>query len=148
MKLQLQPITFEEACEFIARHHRHHLPPVGWRFGVAANDGERVVGVAVLGRPVSRMIQNAEPYTVELTRLCTDGTRNAASFLLGAARRASFALGYKRLITYTLEEEGGVSLRAAGWREIGRAGGGSWNAPSRPRVDKAPTGQKMLWEAA
>jgi hypothetical protein len=146
--LQLQPITFEEACEFIARHHRHHLPPVGWRFGVAANDGERVVGVAILGRPVSRMIQSAEPYTMELTRLCTDGTRNAASFLLGAARRATFALGYKRLITYTLEEEGGASLRAAGWREIGRAGGGSWNKPSRPRVDKAPTGQKTLWEAA
>lgn len=146
--LQLQPITFEEACEFITRHHRHHLPPVGWRFGVAANDGERVVGVAILGRPVSRMIQSAEPYTMELTRLCTDGTRNAASFLLGAARRATFALGYKRLITYTLEEEGGASLRAAGWREIGRAGGGSWNKPSRPRVDKAPTGQKTLWEAA
>jgi hypothetical protein len=146
--LQLQPVTLEEACEFIARHHRHHLPPVGWRFGVAANDGERVVGVAVLGRPVSRIIQSAEPYTMELTRLCTDGTRNAASFLLGAARRATFALGYKRLITYTLEEEGGVSLRAAGWREIGRAGGGEWNRPSRPRVDKAPTGQKTLWEAA
>ncbi len=146
--LQLQPITFKEACEFIAQHHRHHLPPVGWRFGVAANNGERVVGVAILGRPVSRMIQSAEPYTMELTRLCTDGTRNAASFLLGAARRATFALGYKRLITYTLEEEGGASLRAAGWREIGRAGGGSWNKPSRPRVDKAPTGQKTLWEAA
>lgn len=146
MKLQLQPITFEEACEFIALHHRHHLPPVGWRFGVAANDGERVVGVAVVGRPVSRMIQSQEPYTLELTRLCTDGTRNGASFLLGAARRATFALGYKRLITYTLEEEGGVSLRAAGWREIGRAGGGSWSRPGRPRVDKAPTAQKLLWE--
>jgi hypothetical protein len=146
--LQLQPITFEEACEFIAQHHRHHQPPQGWKFGVAANDGERVVGVAVLGRPVSRMIQSAEPYTLELTRLCTDGTRNAASFLLGAVRRATFALGYKRLITYTLEEEGGASLRAAGWREIGRAGGGSWNKPSRPRVDKAPTGQKTLWEVA
>ena len=146
--LELQPITFEEACEFISRHHRHHLPPVGWKFGVAANDGENVVGVAVIGRPVSRMIQSQQPYTLELIRLCTDGTKNAASFLLGAARRATFALGYKRLITYTLENEGGASLRAAGWKEIGRAGGGSWDRPSRPRVDMAPTEQKLLWEAA
>jgi hypothetical protein len=146
MKLQLQPISFEEARAFIAQHHRHHLPPRGWKFGIAVNDGEQVVGVACVARPVSRIIQSREPYTLELTRLCTDGTRNAASFLLGAARRATFALGYKHLITYTLLEEGGVSLRAAGWKELGRAGGGTWNRPNRLRVDKAPTGQKLLWE--
>ncbi len=144
--LQLQPINFDEACEFIKAHHRHHLPSVGWKFGVAANDGEKVVGVAVIGRPVSRHYDNG--WTLELTRLCTDGTKNAASFLLGAVRRATFALGYRRLITYTLPNEGGASLRAAGWREIGLAGGGSWDKPSRPRVDKAPIEQKTLWEAA
>jgi len=127
-------------------HHRHHLPPVGWKFGIAANDGEKVVAVAIVGRPVSRHYDNG--WTMELTRLCSDGTKNASSFLLGAVRRAVFALGYRRLITYTLPSEGGSSLRAAGWKEIGLAGGGSWNKPSRPRVDKAPTGQKTLWEAS
>jgi hypothetical protein len=84
--------------------------------------------------------------TVEITRLCTNGTRNAYSFLYGAATRAAFALGYQRIGTYTLPEEGGASLRAAGWKLIGERGGGSWDCPSRPRVDKHPTQQKFLWE--
>jgi hypothetical protein len=145
MKLELQPITFEEACEFIRLHHRHHLPPVGWKFGIAVNNGEKVVGVVTVGRPVSRRRDNG--WTLEVTRNCTDGTKNVASMLYGAAKRATFALGYKSLITYTLASEAGTSLRAAGWREIGKAGGGSWNVPSRPRVDKAPTEQKTLWAA-
>jgi hypothetical protein len=145
-RLSLQPITYPEACAFIAEHHRHHLPPQGWKFGVAVNDGEKVVGVATVGRPVARMLDDG--LTLELTRCCTDGTRNTASMLYGAAWRASKALGYQRLITYTLASEPGTSLRAAGWREIGNAGGGSWSRDGRPRVDTHPTGQKTLWEAA
>lgn len=145
MALELQPIPFDEACEFIRQHHRHHLPPVGHKFSIACNDGERVVGVVTVGRPVARHYDNG--YTLEVTRCCTDGTKNAASMLYGAAWRAAKALGYKRLITYTLREELGTSVRAAGWRELGNAGGGSWNCASRPRVDKHPTGIKTLWEA-
>lgn len=143
--LELQPITYEEACEFITRHHRHHLPPQGWKFGIAVNDGMKVVGVITVGRPVSRHLDKG--WTLEVTRCCTDGTKNAASILYGTARKATFALGYKSLITYTLASEEGTSLKAAGWREIGKAGGGSWDKPSRPRVDKAPTEQKTLWAA-
>jgi hypothetical protein len=143
--LELQPITFQEACEFIDMHHRHHLPPVGWKFGIACNDGEKVVGVVTVGRPVARHFDNG--WTLEVTRCCTDGTPNAASMLYGAAWRAAKALGYKRLITYTLASESGTSVKAAGWRVVGEAGGGSWNCPSRPRVDKHPTERKMLWEA-
>jgi hypothetical protein len=143
-RLQLQPIDFDEACKFIAEHHRHHLPPVGWKFGVAANDGEKVVGVITVGRPVARMLDDG--YTLEVTRCCTDGTRNAPSMLYGAASRATFALGYKRLITYTLRTEPGTSLKSANWREIGVAGGGSWNRIDRPRIDTHPTEQKTLWE--
>ncbi len=146
MTLELQPIAFDEACEFIRIHHRHHLPPVGWKFGIACNDGEKVVGVVTVGRPVARHFDNG--YTLEVTRNCTDGTPNAASMLYGAAWRATRALGYKRLITYTLKSEAGTSVKAAGWRVVGEAGGGSWNVPSRPRVDKAPIEKKMLWEAA
>lgn len=143
--LSLQPITYREACDFIRTHHRHHVPPQGWLFGVAVNDGDKIVGVATIGRPVARRLDNG--FTAEVTRLCTDGTPHVASKLYAAARRAAFALGYKRVITYTLASESGISVRAAGWKEIGKAGGGSWNKPGRPRVDKAPTGQKTLWEA-
>jgi len=146
MALALQPITYAEACEFIKRHHRHHLPPQGWKFGVAVNDGGKVVGVATVGRPVSR--HRDDGWTLEVTRCCTDGTRNAASMLYAAAWRATRAMGYRRLITYTLAEEPGVTLRAAGWREVGVTRGGSWNVKSRPRVDKHPTGRKTLWEVS
>jgi hypothetical protein len=144
MKLQLQPINYNEACEFIKINHRHHLPPQGWKFGIGINDGEEVVGVITVGRPVARHYDDGQ--TLEVTRCCTDGTRNASSMLYGAARRATFALGYRRLITYTLQSEPGTSLVAAGWKCIGAAGGGSWNVPSRPRVQIGTTEQKTLWE--
>ncbi|MGB3330232.1 MAG: XF1762 family protein [Thermomicrobiales bacterium] len=143
--IALQPITQREAFAFIAAHHRHHQPPRGWLFGVAANDGERVCGVAVVGRPVARMLQDG--YTAEVTRLCTDGTPHVASKLYAACWRAARALGYVRLITYILDTETGTSLLAAGWRLVGAAGGGSWDRKDRPRVDTHPIGQKQLWEA-
>ena len=145
MTLELQPISFAEACEFIRVHHRHHIPPVGWKFGIAVNDGEKVVGVITVGRPVARRLDDG--WTLEVNRCCTDGTKDACSKLYAAAWRAARAMGYKRLITYTLPEEGGASLRAAGWRELYTTRGGSWNVKSRPRVDKGPTCQKTLWEA-
>lgn len=146
MTLELQPITYPEAAAFIRQHHRHHLPPTGWKFGIAVNDGEQVVGVVTVGRPVSRNLDNG--WTLEVNRCCTDGTKHAASMLYAAAWRACKALGYKRLITYTLIEEPGTSLRAAGWKDVYVTDGGSWSCKSRPRVDTAPLGQKTLWEAA
>ncbi|MHC4748281.1 MAG: XF1762 family protein [Planctomycetota bacterium] len=145
MTLELQPITYKEACEFIREHHSHHLPPQGWKFGIAVNDGEKIVGVVTVGRPVARHLDDG--WTLEVTRCCTDKTKHVASKLYAAAWRASKAMGYKRLISYTLKEEKGTSLTAAGWRVIGETSGGSWSRPSRPRVDKHPTGQKLLWEA-
>ena len=142
--LELQPLTLREAYEFVRQHHRHHLPPQGAMFAVGLNDGEKVVGCAIIGKPVARMLNN--DYTLEVTRLTTDGTTNAASMLYGACWRAARALGYRRLITYTLRVEPGTSLRAAGWRELYSTKGGSWDTPSRPRVDKAPTDPKTLWE--
>ena len=105
-----------------------------------------VVGVACVGRPVSRGFDDG--WTLEVTRVASDGTRNVCSMLYGACRRASQALGYRRLVTYTLASEGGSSLRASGYREVWKTAGGSWDTPSRPRVDKGPTCQKTLWEAA
>lgn len=145
-EITIVPISFEDACVFVANHHRHHQPPVGHKFSIGlANDDGEIIGVAICGRPVARMSDNG--WTIEVTRCCTIGTPNACSMLYGADRRASFALGYRRVITYTLPEEGGGSLRGAGYRIIGTRGGGSWSRAERPRVDKAPTQRKFLWEA-
>lgn len=149
MSLQLQPISLKEACRFVTDHHRHHEAPTGGLFAVALNDGETVVAVAIVGRPVARLL--ADGYTAEVTRLCAlEGTPNACSKLYRACQKAASALGYRRLITYILKEEPGTSLKAAGWRYVGIRGGGSWDrsAVGRPRVDTHPTGQKHLWEAA
>jgi hypothetical protein len=108
-------------------------------------DGERVCGVAIVGRPVARGLDDG--LTLEITRVCTDGTPNAASALYGAARRATFALGYRKLVTYTLASESGISLRASGYRVVGEVQGRSWNCASRPRVDKHPLDNKLRWEA-
>lgn len=145
-RLHIVPVTFAEAAEFVRRHHRHHKPPVGHKFSVAvAVDGAKgVCGVAMVGRPVSRHLDDG--WTVEVNRVATDGTKNACSALYGAAWRAAKALGYRKLITYTLPEEGGASLRGAGFRLVGEAGGGSWSCKSRPRVDMAPMQVKLKWE--
>jgi hypothetical protein len=146
VSLELRPVTFRAAKAYIAEHHRHHKPPQGWLFGVSAYDEDRMCGVACVGRPVARILQDGR--TAEVTRLCTDGTKNAPSILYAACWRAARALGYRRLLTYILASEPGTSLRAAGWRLVGSAGGGSWSRPSRKRTDKHPTEKKARWEIA
>lgn len=144
-KYELQPITLNEANEFVTKYHRHHNRVQGHKFSIALNDGCQVIGVAIIGRPVARMLDNG--WTLEVTRLCIiEGYRDACSMLYAAAWRAVKALGYKRLITYILKSETGVSLQAANWRLIGEAGGGSWHRKNRPRIDKHPTEQKLLFE--
>ncbi len=128
MKLMVTPIDFAEANAFVSAHHRHHNPVVGMKFCLAVSDEHGVHGVALVGRPVARGSDNG--YTLEVNRCCTDGTGNACSMLYGAAWRAAKALGYRRLVTYTLPEEGGASLRAAGWKLLGERGGGSWSCES------------------
>lgn len=146
MSLFVSPITLQEANVFVAQHHRHHKPVPGAKFSVAVSDETGVRGVAIVGRPVARALDDG--WTLEVNRCCTDGAPNACSMLYATAWRAARSLGYRKLITYTLPAEGGASLRAAGWRLIGSAGGGSWNCPSRPRIDTAPAQEKLKWEAA
>lgn len=143
-RLEIIPMTFREASAFVSRHHRHHNPPRGTKFCIGVGLSGEVVGVAMVGRPVSRHVDDG--WTLEVNRLCTDGTMNACSKLYSQSWRVARALGYRRLITYTLPEEGGASLRGAGWRLVGVAGGGSWNCKSRPRVDTHPTQQKLRWD--
>lgn len=144
--LQIHPLTLKEASAFVDRLHRHHKSPQGGLFaiGCAKSGQDEPCGVVVIGRPVARLCDDG--YTCEVTRLCTDGTRNACSMLYRAAWRAAKAMGYRKLITYTLPEEGGASLRAAGFHCVGRCGGGTWNRDGRPRVDLHPTQTKIRWE--
>lgn len=144
MSLRHVALDFQTAAEFVRRHHRHHTPPVGHKFSLGAIDGEELVGVVIVGRPVARRRDDGE--TLEVTRLCTTGHRNACSFLYGAAARAAFALGYRRIGTYILKSEPGTSLKAAGWKLIGETPGKSWAVPTRFRSDKHPLGQKLLFE--
>lgn len=148
-QLFLVPITLKEANAFIAENHRHHGPVTGCICCVAVakfnGEWENVCGVVIVGRPVARRLQDS--WTAEVTRCCVaTNHRHAASKLYSAAWRACRALGYRRLITYTLATEHGTSLRAAGWKLIGEAGGGSWNRHERPRVDTHPIQVKLRWE--
>lgn len=132
--MEIRPITLKFAREFVQLHHRHNKPPVGHKFSVGLFMEDKCVGVAIAGRPVARMLDDG--FTLEVTRTCTDGTRNANSMLYGAISRAAFAMGYKKCITYTQHGETGASLRGAGWTAVAelqaRAG---WDTPSRPRND-------------
>jgi hypothetical protein len=146
VRLSIVPLTLAEANGFVAGNHRHHAPVRGHKFslGVAAPCG-RLVGVAIVGRPSARRLQDGR--TLEVTRVATDGTPNACSAAYSAARRAANALGYSRLITYTLKTESGRSIVAAGWRVDGQTRGGTWSRAGRPRSDKASTAPKTRWIA-
>ena len=144
--LELQPLNFAEAVEFIKHHHRHHNPPIGHKFSIGVNNGIDVVGVIIVGRPVSRRCDDG--WTAEVTRCCTDGTPNACSKLYAAAWRTSRAMGYRKLITYTLTTEPGISLKAAGWCIVGSTDGKSWSVPTRPRVDTHPLQRRFKWECS
>lgn len=148
MSLHLVPVSFATACDFVTAWHRHNQAPVGHKFSVGVAADERLVGVAIVGRPVARSFDDG--LTLELARSATDGTPNANSMLYAAAWRAAKALGYSRLVTYTQADESGASLRAAGWRTVAelqsRKG---WDAPSRPRDNGSYLStSRTLWEAS
>lgn len=144
-EVTLRPISLRNARAFVQAVHRHHDAPQGGKFALAAWHEGKHVGVAIVGRPVARALDDG--LTAEVIRVCTDGTRNACSFLYSHAKRAAQAMGYLKVVTYTLPEESGSSLRAVGWSRVsGFVGGGSWTRRARPRQDKAPTQEKIRWE--
>lgn len=143
MGLSLRPATLQQANSFVELLHRHHGKSTGHRFSIACYDSDKLVGVAIVGRPVARMI---EQYLVcEVNRLCTDGTKNVCSFLYSACARIAREMGFAKIITYILESESGDSLKASGWICEGPAGGGNWSVPSRRRVTTAPQVKKTRW---
>lgn len=149
MALKVKPLTLKQANEAVASLHRHHKPARGHRFSLGVYDGERLCGAAVVGRPVAREIPQYQ--VAEVTRLVTDGTRNACSILYSSAARACAAMGFESIGTYILAAEKGTSLRAAGWVFVRLTTGGDWNHSEKNkgtrRVDQ-PMGPKQYWQKA
>ena len=147
-KLRVIPCTYKAACEYVDKHHRHHRAPVGCKFCIAVSDSncldeaQTIHGVAICGRPVSRHLDDG--FTLEILRVCTDGTYNACSMLYGACCRIAKAMGYTKVITYTLESENGASLRASGFTNEGTAGGLHWTGV-RNRGQDIPRELKKRW---
>lgn len=149
--LALVPCLLGEANDFVASFHRHNKPVTGARFSVGASADGELVGVAIVGRPTARELQDG--FTAEVTRCCVhdDAPKGACSFLYAACWRAWRAMGGGRLVTYTLQREGGASLRGAGWKVVGELAGrdaGGWQ--SRPGREWQPVvGEpKFRWEIA
>ena len=145
-RLTIVPLYLQDARKWVDRVHRHHKAPTMGLFAVGLAVGEQIVGCAIVGRPSAR--HNQDGWTAEVTRVAVaEGYKNGCSMLYGACWRAARALGWRKLITYTLKSEPGTSLRAAGWTVIGEVKGRSWNVKSRPRIDKHPLEDKTKWQA-
>ncbi len=142
--MKIIPLTLKEANDFVALHHRHHKPVVGHRYSIGVMHDGKMVGAAIIGRPVARMTDWHS--VAEVTRLVTDGTKNACSILYAACARAALAMGFESIQTFILESEPGTSLKASGWRQVAMSGGGDWNRPSRsPRRTDQPMTPKTKW---
>lgn len=141
--LEIVPITLRAANVFVKEHHRHHPQVRGCKFCLALLNDKELHGVVIAGRPLSRHLDDG--FTLEITRLCTDGIKNGCSKLYSRTFKIGSLMGYKRVITYTLKSESGVSLRASGWTAVGSSRGLSWNSKGRPR-SKHSLGPKVLWE--
>lgn len=145
--MKIVPMTVRRANEFVEQHHRHNRPVTGARYALGCDVAGELVGVAIVGRPVARMIDFTK--TAELTRLCVTpkAPKNACSFLYAACRRVWFAMGGEKMITYTLARESGSSLRGAGWRPVGEVKGAQWTRESRPREEQGVFDEvKIRWE--
>lgn len=154
MGLRIIPIDLKKANAYVEQYHRHNKPVKGHKFSVGVSENGELVGVCICGKPIARKLNDGK--TLEVRRVCTNGTPNACSFPYGAAARIAKDMGYERVITYTLQSEPGTSLKASGWTCAGEAGGLSWNTPSRFRDEyqitlfgierKYPNEKKYRWE--
>lgn len=142
--MKISRTELSEANAFIAAMHRHHKPVQGHRFTVGAEVGGVTVGVAIVGRPVARMTN--QKHTAEVTRLATNGHKNACPFLYATCARIAENMGFSEIQTFILQSEPGTSLKAAGWEMVATSAGGDWNRPSRGgrRTDQ-PQEPKTKW---
>ena len=134
MNYQFQPISLKLANKFVATHHRHNKPVTGHKFSIALFDDDKLVGIAICGRPVARMADDG--LTLEILKVCTDGTRNANSMLYSRVKKIAQIMGYKKVLTYTLTKESGSSLRAVGAQKDGIVKPREWSRETRKRISQ------------
>lgn len=144
LRLSTRIVPWDVACTMVNVEHRHHGAPVGHIFSFGVFAGEDLVGVAMCGRPVARMLDTGR--VLEVTRTASVGYRNSISKLMGAVKKEASSRGFEKVITYTLAAENGASLKASGFVCTGTAGGGSWGRAGRARLDKHPVQGKQRWE--
>lgn len=142
--LRIVPVSLKEANQFVTKYHRHHSVVTGHKFSIGCTLDDRLVGVAIVGRPVSRYLDNG--FILEVTRLCTTGEKNVCSKLYSTAARVAKELGYHKIITYTLIYENGTSILAAGWHCVGIAGGTHWTGNRKPKKQIYPECKKFRYE--
>jgi len=144
VNIKIIPVTLRRANDFVINHHRHHSKIQGCKFCIGIVDDTDILrGVAIVGRPLSRYLDNG--FTAEVTRCCTDGIKNGCSFLYAACERIARQMGYVQIITYILAIEYGASLKASNWTRNGLCGGGSWNTAKRPRPNSVNLGKKVMY---
>lgn len=145
--LTLLPLTLKQANQYVAQYHRHNKPVPGAKFSLGVVNGKKLCGVAIVGRPVARHSDNG--FTLEVNRVATDGTFNTCSMLYGAARRVAFAMGYQKIIIYTLQSESGSSLRAVGWTCVAEVPGLSrgWMNREGRHFQEVVLQPKYRWES-
>ena len=142
--MNFQPISLKLANEFVLANHRHNKPVAGHKFSIGLFDDERLIGIAICGRPVARMVDDG--LTLEILRVCTDGTRNANSMLYARVKRIAQVMGYQKVLTYTLKEESGASLKAVGAQKNGTIKGREWSREKRKRdTQKVYDKEKVRW---
>lgn len=145
MSLAIKPLTLKQANAIVEKWHRHHKPVVGCRFCIGVYDNkDRLVGAAIVGRPISRGWDHY--LDCEVIRLVTNGEKNACSCLYGACARIAKEMGFNQIITYILDTESGISLKASGWICDGvvRKNGVGWNNRKGRRTDQ-PVQAKIRW---
>ncbi|MCP1161243.1 MULTISPECIES: XF1762 family protein [Bacillus] len=145
LRLQTIPITLKIAQEFISKFHRHNQAPQGHKFSIGLWDHDVLIGVIIAGSPVAR--HNNNGFTLEITRCCLKSSiyRNGISKMIGSVYQVAKAMGYTKIITYTLDHESGDSLKSCGFELEAITSGGSWNSTARKRENKAPTTPKKRW---
>jgi hypothetical protein len=127
------PLSLRAANDFVEKHHRHssRTSNDGGKFAIGLElDGE-LVGVAIVGRPVARLLQ--QPGTAELLQCCVkEGAPVGAGKKLNArCKRIWQLMGGTRLVTYTLASESGGSLSGSGFTREADVPGRQWNGSKR-----------------
>lgn len=148
MTIRLRPYPVKHAIQFVREVHRRLPSLQGGMWSVALHNAEGIRGVAIVGRPNARVLDNGERLQV-LRVAVIPGTANGCSMLYGSCSRAARAMGASDLFTYIHDDETGVSLKAAGWVEDTEfsSDGGQWSRPSRERPETAEPGKKRRYWA-